>query len=223
MNLNNDWELLLKDEFSSEYFLQLMSFVDEEYQSQKIYPAREDIFNALKYTPFSEVKVVILGQDPYYRKGQAHGLSFSVREEEELPASLLNIFKELQTDLGCNLPKNGCLTNWARQGVLLLNVILSVREGAANSHKGRGWEIFTNKIISLLNQRERPVVFILWGKQAEEKQQLIDLERHYIIKAVHPSPLSAYRGFFGSRPFSKANECLKMIGCQEIDWENPNP
>lgn len=223
MNLNNDWELLLKDEFSSEYFLQLMSFVDEEYQSQKIYPAREDIFNALKYTPFSEVKVVILGQDPYYRKGQAHGLSFSIREEEELPASLLNIFKELQTDLGCNLPKNGCLTNWARQGVLLLNVILSVREGAANSHKGRGWEIFTNKIISLLNQRERPVVFILWGKQAEEKQQLIDLERHYIIKAVHPSPLSAYRGFFGSRPFSKANECLKMIGCQEIDWENPNP
>jgi len=223
MNLNNDWELLLKDEFSSEYFLQLMSFLDEEYQSQKIYPAREDIFNALKYTPFSEVKVVILGQDPYYRKGQAHGLSFSIREEEELPASLLNIFKELQTDLGCNLPKNGCLTNWARQGVLLLNVILSVREGAANSHKGRGWEIFTNKIISLLNQRERPVVFILWGKQAEEKQQLIDLERHYIIKAVHPSPLSAYRGFFGSRPFSKANECLKMIGCQEIDWENPNP
>ncbi|MEK5521127.1 uracil-DNA glycosylase [Heyndrickxia sporothermodurans] len=220
--LKNDWTPLLEDEFKKPYYQQLRKTLQEEYQTKVIYPDRYDIYNALHFTPFNDTKVVIIGQDPYHGPGQAHGLSFSVKPEVKIPPSLQNIYKELQSDLGCYIPNNGYLVKWAKQGVLMLNAVLTVRAGIPNSHKGLGWEIFTDKVIETLNQRETPVVFILWGKFAQQKQQLITSPRHFIIKSPHPSPFSANRGFFGSRPFSKTNAILREIWGKEIDWQIPN-
>ncbi|UAT30595.1 uracil-DNA glycosylase [Bacillus badius] len=217
--LKNDWSDLLAEEFEKPYYQQLREFLKEEYATKTIYPEMNDIYNALHYTPYKDVKVVILGQDPYHGPGQAHGLSFSVKPDVPLPPSLRNIFKELHSDLGCPVPPTGYLVPWAKQGVLLLNTVLTVRQGEAHSHQGKGWERLTDRIISLISGREKPVVFILWGRPAQKKLALIDQEKHCIIQAPHPSPLSASRGFFGSRPFSKANECLKSFGEQPIDWE----
>lgn len=220
--LKNDWAELLEEEFTKPYYLQLRQFLKQEYATHTIHPDMHDIFNALHYTSYSETKVVILGQDPYHGPGQAHGLSFSVKPGVPAPPSLQNMFKELQSDLGCRIPDNGYLVPWAEQGVLLLNTVLTVREGQAHSHKGKGWEIFTDRVISLLNGREKPVVFILWGSPAQQKMQLITAPHHRIIRSVHPSPLSAHRGFFGSRPFSRANEMLAETGSEPIDWQIPN-
>lgn len=220
--LKNDWRDLLKDEFSQDYYLKLRGFLINEYKTKPIYPDMYDIYNALHYTPFKEVKVVILGQDPYHGPNQAHGLSFSVKPGVSAPPSLQNIFKELNSDLGCYIPNNGYLKKWADQGVLLLNTSLTVRSGQANSHSKIGWQHFTDKVIALLNQREDPIVFILWGKNAQSKLNIISEPRHCIIKSVHPSPLSAHGGFFGSRPFSKANEFLVSIGKEPIDWQIGN-
>jgi uracil-DNA glycosylase len=220
--LKNDWAPLLEEEFQKPYYLQLRQFLVHEYSTQIIYPDKYDIFNALHYTPYKETKVVILGQDPYHGPRQAHGLSFSVQPGVPLPPSLLNIFKELQQDLGCYIPNHGCLIKWAKQGVLLLNTVLTVRQGMPNSHKGKGWEIFTDQVIRKLNEREKPVVFILWGRHAQEKQALIDPSKHFIIRSPHPSPFSANRGFFGSRPFSRANTYLRQIGEKEIEWQIEN-
>lgn len=217
--LKNDWEPLLEDEFSKPYYLKLREFLKKEYANQTIYPPMHDIYNALHYTPFADVKVVILGQDPYHGPGQAHGLSFSVQPGVKVPPSLVNIFKELQSDLGHEPPHDGYLVNWAQQGVLLLNNVLTVRKGIAHSHRGKGWEKFTNRVIETLNQKEHSIVYILWGKAAQDKQSLIDLSKHYTITSPHPSPLSAYRGFFGSRPFSKTNAILKQENLSEIDWQ----
>lgn len=217
--LKNDWEPLLEDEFSKPYYLKLREFLKKEYANQTIYPPMHDIYNALHYTPFADVKVVILGQDPYHGPGQAHGLSFSVQPGVKVPPSLVNIFKELQSDLGHEPPRDGYLVNWAQQGVLLLNNVLTVRKGIAHSHRGKGWEKFTNRVIETLNQKEHPIVYILWGKAAQDKQSLIDLSKHYTITSPHPSPLSAYRGFFGSRPFLKTNAILKQENLSEIDWQ----
>jgi uracil-DNA glycosylase len=220
--LKNDWAPLLEQEFSKPYYLQLRKFLIEEYRTRTIYPDMYDIYAALHLTSFSQVKAVILGQDPYHGPGQAHGLSFSVKPGIPIPPSLQNIYKELHDDLGCPIPNHGYLQKWAEQGVLLLNAVLTVRAGIPNSHRGKGWEIFTNKVISVLNEREQPVVFILWGKNAQEKLELIDTSKHFIIQSAHPSPFSAHRGFFGSRPFSKANAFLKKIGVEEIDWRIPD-
>ncbi|MGV3466623.1 MAG: uracil-DNA glycosylase [Heyndrickxia sp.] len=220
--LKNDWEPLLREEFKKPYYQRLRELLLEEYKTRVIYPDMYDIFNALHFTPFKDTKVVIIGQDPYHGQGQAHGLSFSVKPGVKIPPSLQNIFKELQTDLGCYIPNNGYLEKWAKQGVLMLNAVLTVRAGTPNSHKDLGWEVFTDKVIETLNQREKPVVFILWGNYAQEKQQLITSSRHFIIKSPHPSPFSANRGFFGSRPFSRTNAILKEIGLGEIDWQIPN-
>lgn len=220
--LKNDWAPLLEEEFKKPYYLRLRNILKHEYQTKTIYPDMYDIFNALHYTPYNETKVVILGQDPYHGPGQAHGLSFSVKPEVPIPPSLLNIFKELQNDLGCYIPNNGFLVKWAKQGVLLLNTVLTVRRGSPNSHKGIGWEIFTDRVIELLNEREQPIVFILWGRFAQQKQQLITNPRHFIIKTPHPSPFSANRGFFGSKPFSRTNEILRSVGMEAIDWQIPN-
>lgn len=217
--LKSDWALLINGEFEKPYYQQLRKQLKEEYQTQVIYPARDDIFNALNYTPYQETKVVIIGQDPYHGQGQAHGLSFSVKPGVKVPPSLQNIFKELHADVGCSIPDNGSLIKWAEQGVLLLNSVLTVRAGEPNSHKDLGWETFTNKVIEILNQCEEPVVFILWGKFAQQKQELITNSRHLILKSPHPSPFSASRGFFGSRPFSKTNTFLRKIGREEIDWQ----
>ncbi len=217
--LKNDWAPLLESEFEQPYYLQLRQFLIGEYNNHVIYPDKHDIFNALHLTSFSETKVVILGQDPYHGAGQAHGLSFSVKPGVKKPPSLQNIFQELQSDLGCRIPHNGYLVNWAQQGVLLLNAVLTVRESDPNSHRGMGWETFTNKVISTLSARKKPVIFILWGSPAQQKIQLIDQSRHYILKSVHPSPLSSYRGFFGSKPFSQTNEILRNMGSSEIDWQ----
>ena len=219
---NNDWDDLLKDEFEKEYYLNLRKFLINEYKTQKIHPSMYDIFNALKFTPYKDVKVVILGQDPYHGPNQAHGFSFSVKPGVQTPPSLRNMFKELNSDLGCYIPNNGFLGSWAKQGILLLNTVLTVREGQANSHKGKGWEIFTDRIIELLNKREEPIVFILWGRNAISKEALITNPIHKIIKSVHPSPLSATRGFFGSKPFSKTNDFLVSINKEPIDWQIPN-
>lgn len=219
VNIGNDWDGLLKDEFKKEYYLKLRDFLINEYNTKTIYPAKEDIFNALKNTSYKDTKVVILGQDPYHGEGQAHGFSFSVKPGTRIPPSLRNIYKELYSDLGLGIPNNGYLGSWARQGVLLLNTSLTVIGGSANSHRNKGWEILTDKIIELLNQREEPVVFILWGNNAISKEKLITNKRHFIVKSVHPSPLSASRGFFGSKPFSKTNEFLKSIGEKPIDWK----
>lgn len=220
--LKNDWAPLLEEEFQKPYYLELRRFLKEEYGSKIIYPDKYDIFNALHLTPYAEAKVVILGQDPYHGPGQAHGLSFSVKPGVSAPPSLQNIFKELQDDLGCYIPNNGYLVKWAEQGVLMLNTVLTVRQSAPNSHKGMGWETFTDKVIATLNEREKPVVFILWGKHAQEKRELITSNRHCIIASPHPSPFSSHRGFFGSKPFSRANQFLRSIGSNEIDWQIPN-
>lgn len=219
--LRNDWAEILADEFEKPYYIQLREFLKTEYQSQAIYPDMYDIFNALHLTPYREAKVVILGQDPYHGRGQAHGLSFSVKPGVATPPSLQNIYKELQSDLGCTIPQHGYLVNWAKQGVLLLNTVLTVRGGNPNSHKGKGWEIFTDRVIAALNDRETPLVFILWGRHAQEKASFIDTNKHFIIASPHPSPFSANRGFFGSRPFSRTNQFLRSQGMQEIDWQLP--
>lgn len=218
----NDWEDLLKDELNKDYYKKLRSFLIEEYKTRTIYPDMYDIYNALHYTPYKDVKVVILGQDPYHGPNQSHGLAFSVKYGVRIPPSLRNIYKELHDDLGCFIPNNGYLEKWARQGVLLLNTSLTVRAGQPNSHKNIGWERFTDHIIELLNEREDPIVFILWGSNAISKEKLITNKRHYIIKSVHPSPLSANRGFFGSKPFSKTNKFLMSIGKEPIDWQINN-
>lgn len=218
VEFNNEWDELLADEFKKEYYLRLRAFLKKEYFSTQIYPDMYDIFNALKYTSYSDVKAVILGQDPYHGAGQAHGLCFSVREGVVPPPSLKNIFKELQDDLGYPPPKNGTLTKWAENGVLLLNTVLTVREGQPNSHRGMGWEIFTDHIIELLNEREKPMVFLLWGANARSKAKLIDRDKHCVLQCAHPSPLSAYNGFFGCAHFSKANEYLAEHNISPIDW-----
>lgn len=220
--LNNDWKNLLEDEFGKEYYLSLRNFLVTEYKTKTIYPDKYDIFNALHFTSYKDVKVVILGQDPYHGPGQAHGLSFSVNPGVRIPPSLLNIYKELNSDLGCFIPNNGYLKKWADQGVLLLNTSLTVRAGEANSHKNKGWEVFTDKIISLVNEKEDPVVFLLWGNNAIKKKNLITNKKHLILTSVHPSPLSASRGFFGSKPFSKINEFLISINKAPIDWQIDN-
>ncbi len=218
----NDWQGYLAEEMQRPYYKELRQFLIQEYRTQKIYPDMYAIFNALHYTSLADTKVVILGQDPYHGPGQAHGLSFSVQPGIAPPPSLINIFKELQTDLGCTVPNNGCLKPWADQGVLLLNTVLTVREHAANSHHGRGWEIFTDKIIALLNEREKPLAFILWGSPARSKKKMITNPQHFIVESPHPSPLSASRGFFGSRPFSRVNTFLEQNGQTPIDWQLPN-
>lgn len=220
--LKNNWNNLLKDEFEKDYYTDLHNFLVKEYKTKTIYPNMYDIFNALHYTDYDKVKVVILGQDPYHGPKQAHGLSFSVLPGVPAPPSLKNIFKELNSDLGCYIPNNGYLKSWADQGVLLLNTVLTVRAGTPNSHKNKGWETFTDKVISVLNEREDPVIFILWGNNAIAKKKLITNKNHFILQSVHPSPLSASRGFFGSKPFSKTNEILKSIGKTPIDWQIKN-
>lgn len=218
----NDWGQYLKEEMAQPYYRQLRQFLIGEYSTKQIYPDMYSIFNALHYTSYADTKVLILGQDPYHEPGQAHGLSFSVQPNVPPPPSLVNIFKELETDLGCTVPNNGCLEPWARQGVLLLNTVLTVQAHRANSHRDKGWEIFTDKIISLLNQREKPVAFILWGSPARRKKAMITNPQHFIVESPHPSPLSAYRGFFGSHPFSKVNKFLESVGEEPINWQLPN-
>lgn len=220
--LTNDWNELLKDEFNKDYYKKLRAFLINEYKTKTIYPNKYDIFNALHYTAYKDVKVVILGQDPYHGENQAHGLSFSVKIGVKIPPSLVNIYKELHSDLNCYIPNNGYLKKWADQGVLLLNTSLSVVADKANSHKNIGWETFTDKVISTLNLRKEPIVFILWGNNAQSKVSLITNPQHLIIKSVHPSPLSASRGFFGSKPFSKANNFLESKGIAPIDWQIEN-
>ena len=218
----NDWENFLSDELQQPYYQELRQFLISEYRSRKIYPDMFDIFNALHFTSYADTKVVILGQDPYHEPGQAHGLSFSVLPGVPPPPSLINIFKALETDLGCKIPNNGCLKSWAEQGVLLLNTVLTVRAHLANSHRGHGWETFTDKIISVLNDREKPIAFILWGRPAREKKSMITNPEHYIIESAHPSPLSASKGFFGTRPFSRVNNFLTSVGETPINWQIPD-
>lgn len=220
--LKNDWESLLAPQFEKPYYQKLRQFLKEEYSTHVIYPNTNDIFNALHYTSYADTKVVILGQDPYHGPNQAHGLSFSVQPGVRTPPSLQNMYKELHADLGCDIPNNGYLVKWAEQGVLLLNAVLTVRQGEANSHKGKGWEHFTDRVIELLNEREKPVIFILWGRHAQAKKKLITNSNHHIIESVHPSPLSARRGFFGSKPFSKVNNFLSSMGEKGIDWQIPD-
>lgn len=222
VKIGNDWDKLLKDEWDKPYYQDLRKFLIREYRNYNIYPDMYDIFNALKYVAYEDVKVVILGQDPYHGRGQAHGFSFSVKKDVPIPPSLLNIYKELRDDLGLFIPDNGNLTKWAKQGVLLLNTVLTVREKSPNSHKDRGWEKLTDRIIALLNQREKPIVFILWGVNARSKTKLINNRRHLILTSAHPSPLSAYRGFFGSKVFSKTNKFLRDNNMKEIDWQIEN-
>jgi len=212
------WKQLLEQERQKEYFIQLETFLETEYRESTIYPKREDIFNSLTYTPYDRVKVVILGQDPYHGPNQAHGLSFSVKPDVKVPPSLKNIYKELHADLGCSIPNHGYLKSWADQGVLLLNTVLTVRAGQANSHRGKGWEVFTDKVIKMLNDREEPVIFVLWGNPAQKKLAIIDQEKHGTILSTHPSPLSAHRGFLGSRPFSTINRMLENNGQSPINW-----
>lgn len=217
--INNDWLTELEPEFHKPYYAKLFQFVKEEYNSTQIFPPADDIFNAFHLTPLSQVKVVILGQDPYHNVGQAHGLCFSVRPEVDIPPSLVNIYKELQEDLGCKIPNNGYLIKWASQGVLMLNTVLTVRAHMANSHRGKGWEEFTDAAIAALNKQDRPIVFILWGKPAQTKARMLNNPNHLILKAPHPSPLSAYNGFFGSKPFSQTNRFLEEHGVAPIDWQ----
>ena len=218
VNIGNDWDGILSSEFSSPYYLKLREFLKEEYRTHRVYPSMYDIFNALKTTPFQNVKCVILGQDPYHGPGQAHGLCFSVRPGIEPPPSLKNVFRELQTDIGMPEPPTGDLTPWAKEGVLLLNTTLTVREGQPQSHKGQGWEVLTDAIIRALNDADHPIVFLLWGSNARSKKALITNPNHLILEAAHPSPLSAYNGFFGCRHFSRANEFLSSHGVAPINW-----
>lgn len=218
VNIGNDWDAILADEWEKPYYKQLRRFLKEEYSTQTIYPAMYDIFNALKYTSFEDTKVVIIGQDPYHGKGQAHGLCFSVKNGVAPPPSLKNIFKELKDDVGREITSDGELTDWAKQGVLLLNAVLTVREGIPNSHKGMGWELFTDRVISELNKKQTPVVFLLWGSYAQKKAEVITNPIHKKLFSVHPSPLSASRGFIGCRHFSKTNQILHKYGLTEIKW-----
>ena len=219
----NDWLPSIEGEFRKPYYRELYQFVKEEYSKHVVYPPSDDIFNALHLTPLKEVKVLILGQDPYINEHEAHGLCFSVLpEQKKLPPSLQNIYKELHEDLGCEIPNNGYLKKWADQGVLLLNTVLTVRAHQANSHRGIGWEEFTDAAIRILNEQERPIVFILWGRPAQAKKAMLTNPNHLILEAPHPSPLSAYRGFFGSRPFSQTNNFLKSHGIEPIDWQIEN-
>ena len=219
VSIGNDWDAILADEFKKPYYLALRQFLKEEYSSKVIYPSLYDIFNAFRYTPYSDVKVVLLGQDPYHGAGQAHGLCFSVKDGVAPPPSLVNIFKELNHDVGCTVPQSGCLTKWAERGVMLLNSVLTVREGAAGSHRGKGWETFTDSVISRLNDRKVPIVFMLWGNYAKSKIPLITSDRHLVLTAAHPSPLSASYGFFGCRHSSKANDFLVSNGMTPVDWQ----
>ncbi|HWE01366.1 MAG TPA: uracil-DNA glycosylase [Tepidisphaeraceae bacterium] len=212
------WQDVLSGERVKPYFRDLVEYVEIERKTGEVFPPASDVFNALAHTPYSQVRVLLLGQDPYHDNGQAHGLCFSVAPGTRPPPSLSNIFKELKNDLGISAPQTGCLTPWARQGILLLNAVLTVRAHQANSHKNKGWETFTDEIIERVNEKIEPVVFVLWGAYAQKKENLIDTRRHAIIKSAHPSPLSAHNGFFGSRPFSKINETLRMFGHREIDW-----
>lgn len=217
--IDNDWLTELTPEFHKPYYAKLFQFVKEEYNTTQIFPPADDIFNAFHLTPLSQVKVVILGQDPYHNVGQAHGLCFSVRPEVDIPPSLVNIYKELHDDLGCRIPNNGYLVKWAGQGVLMLNTVLTVRAHMANSHRGKGWEEFTDAAIAALNKQDRPIVFILWGRPAQTKERMLNNPNHLILKAPHPSPLSAYNGFFGSKPFSQTNRFLEEHGVSPIDWQ----
>ena len=217
--LKNSWDKVLNEEFEKPYFLELCEFLKKEYDQYTIYPPKQRVFSALKTTEFDDVKVVILGQDPYHGEGQAHGLAFSVQPGIKAPPSLVNIFKEINNEYGTNLGKNGCLVSWAKQGVLLLNTALTVRAGQANSHKGKGWEIFTDAVISALNKKETPVVFLLWGSNARSKTKLITNKNHLVLETVHPSPLSAYAGWFGCNHFKKANEFLSKF-TTPIDWNS---
>ncbi len=219
VNIGNDWDEILKELFESEKYLSIRKFLAKEYSEREIYPSMYDIFNAFKITPYKSIKAVILGQDPYHEPNQAHGLCFSVKEGIKLPPSLVNIYKEIKSDVGIVEPTSGNLTKWANEGILLLNTTLTVRRGQANSHKDCGWTWFTDEVIKLLSKRDEPIVFILWGGNARSKKPLIDKSKHFIIESAHPSPLSAYNGFFGSKPFSKTNEFLKGIGVSPINWD----
>ena len=220
--IENDWLPELEGEFQKPYYKELYAFVKSEYDSAQVFPPADDIFNAFHYTPLSDVKVVILGQDPYHNVGQAHGLCFSVKPEVAAPPSLVNIYKELHDDMGCYIPNNGYLVKWAKQGVLMLNTVLTVRAHMANSHRGKGWEEFTAAAIRTLNKQDRPMVFILWGRPAQTKKKMLNNPKHLILEAPHPSPLSAHNGFFGSRPFSKTNRFLQDNGLGPIDWQIEN-
>ncbi|WP_422124053.1 uracil-DNA glycosylase [Planococcus sp. X10-3] len=216
--LSNDWQEVVGGEFDKPYYLELREFLKDEYETATIYPPKGEIWSAFEHTAFRDVKVVILGQDPYHGPGQAHGLSFSVKPGVKIPPSLRNMFKELQEDMGCEKPANGTLTKWADQGVMMLNTVLTVRQGEAHSHRNKGWEIFTDEVIRKLSERNEPVIFVLWGRPAQTKKGLIDLEHHDVIEAPHPSPLSASRGFFGSKPYSKVNSLLQQRGETPIDF-----
>ena len=221
--LSNDWLEAINSEFKKDYYKELYQFVKEEYSKLVVYPPADDIFNAMHFTPLSEVKVVILGQDPYHNVNQAHGLSFSVpTSQKDIPPSLQNIYKELQDDMGCYIPNNGYLKKWAEQGVLLLNTVLTVQAHQANSHQGKGWEKFTDAAIRALNEQDRPIVYLLWGKPAQMKKSMLNNPKHLILEAPHPSPLSSYRGFFGSKPFSQTNAFLTQNGIEPIDWQIDN-
>ena len=220
--LTGEWETALRGEFSKDYYKKLFLFIKKEYSRVPVYPKSDEIFTAFHLTPLNKVKVVILGQDPYHNEGQAHGLCFSVKPQVEIPPSLVNIYRELHDDIGCHIPNHGYLTSWAEQGVLLLNTVLTVQAHKPMSHRGIGWESFTDAAIGAVNQLDQPVVFILWGRPAQEKARMLNNPKHLILKAPHPSPLSAYRGFFGSRPFSKANQFLEENGVSPIDWEVPD-
>lgn len=222
VHIGNDWDDLLKDEFKKDYYLRLRAILAAEYKKYRVFPDMYDIYNAFRYTSYADVKVVVIGQDPYHELGQAHGLSFSVQKGVQIPPSLQNIYKELEADLGVTPPHHGDLTSWAKQGVLLLNATLTVREGQANSHVGLGWKIFTDRVITLLNDAPSPIVFLLWGANARQKAEMITAPHHLILTSAHPSPLSAHRGFFGSRPFSKINSFLVKNGRTPIDWKIPN-
>lgn len=219
IQIGNDWDDILKEEFEKEYYKNLQSFLENERKLTEVYPPEEDVFNALRFSPYSKTKVVILGQDPYHEPNQAHGLCFSVNKGIKIPPSLVNIYKEIQADLGFTPPNHGCLVDWAKQGVLMLNTVLTVRRGEANSHRGKGWEILTDKIVEELNRHEKPLVFILWGANAKSKQSVITNKNHIIITGAHPSPLSAFNGFFGGGYFSKTNRFLELTGQEPIDWQ----
>lgn len=217
--ITNDWAEYLKPEYSKEYYRNLFNFVGQAYATQTVYPPANDIFNAFHNTPLFKVKCVIIGQDPYHEPGQAHGLSFSVKPGVAIPPSLVNIYQELHDDLGCKIPNNGYLEKWADQGVLMLNAVLTVQAHRAGSHQGKGWEQFTDAAIRVLNEQDRPIVFILWGAYAQKKAAFLNNPHHLILKSAHPSPLSVYRGFWGSRPFSKTNDFLTAHGVDPIDWQ----
>lgn len=219
---NNDWDAILAPEFDKPYYRELTEFLEREYAEHTVYPERRDIFSALRHTAYSDVRVVIFGQDPYHGEHQAHGLAFSVQPGVDTPPSLLNIYKELRDELGLYIPDNGCLTKWARQGVLLLNSALTVRAAEPNSHQNKGWEIFTDRVCELLNERREPIIFLLWGANARKKKEIITSPRHFILEAPHPSPLSASRGFFGCGHFAEANSILKAMNLPQIDWQIEN-